>query len=124
MEFAASCSPFRKSNSSATAISPTRSGSPSARESMGRSHVLDHHALKLVGDVVESVDDLLEVIIDLVSGYKRHRVLAAVPFEQRPHADVMEIIGAPLDLRNLLRNGTDSPRLLADCAEERDRLFN
>src|SRR6266478_4460300 len=119
MEFAASCSPLRKSNSSATAMSPTRSGSPSARESMGRSHVLDHHALKLVGNVVKPVDDLLEMIIDLVSGDERHRVLAAVPFEQRPHADIMEIIGASFDLRNLLRDGTDSPRLLADREEQR-----
>src|SRR5579871_1303716 len=122
MELAASCSPLRKSNSNATPISPTRAGNPSSTSPMG-SHVLDDHALKLVGNIIEPVNDLLKVVVDLVSGDEPHRV-AAVPLEQRLQADVMEIIGAPLDLRNLLCDRVDSPRLLADRTQQRDRLFN
>src|SRR6266436_4056133 len=123
MEFAASCRPLRKSNSRATAISPTRTGSPSAAKSMGRSYVLDHHALKLIGNVVKPVDDFLEVIIDLLCGEEPHRV-TAVPLEKRPYAEVMKIVGASFDLRNLFRDGIDLPRLLADRTEQRDRLLD
>src|SRR6266853_6122117 len=118
MEFAASCRPLRKSNSRATAISPTRTGSPSAAKSMGRSDVLDHHALKLISNVVKPVDDFLEVIVDLLCGEEPHRI-AAVPLEQRPHAEVMKIVGASFDLRNLFRDGIDPPSLIADRAEHR-----
>src|SRR5882672_7611342 len=112
MEFAASCRPLRKSNSS-----------PSAAKSMGRSDVLDHHALKLISNVVKPVDDFLEVIVDLLCGEEPHRI-AAVPLEQRPYAEVMKIVGASFDLRNLFRDGIDLPGLLADRTEQRDRLLD
>src|SRR5215470_6844377 len=66
IELAASCRPLRKSNTSATTISPIKIGSASATGSISGapSHVLEHDALDLVGDVVETVDDLLEVIVD------------------------------------------------------------
>src|SRR5260370_35023684 len=123
MEFAASCRPLSKSNRRATAISPTRTGSPSAAKSMARSYVLDPHALKLIGNVVKPVDDLLEVIVDLLCGEEPHRVVA-VPLEQRPHAEVMKIVGASFDLRNLFRAGIDLPGLLADRTEQRHPLLD
>src|SRR5258708_11999797 len=103
MEFAASCRPLRKSNRRATAMSPTKTGSPSAAKSMGRSYVLDHHALKLIGNVVKPVDDFLEVIIDLLCGEEPHRI-TAVPLKHRPYPDSMKIVAAPFDLSNLFRH--------------------
>src|SRR5688572_21598178 len=65
MEFAASCRPFRKSKNSATPIRPTRSGKASVGSI--RSNVLDHDAADLVGDVLETVDDLFELAVKLAS---------------------------------------------------------
>src|SRR5713226_2136694 len=117
MEFAASCRPLRKSNSRATAISPTRTGSPSAAKSMGRSDVLDHHALKLISNVVKPVDDFLEVIVDLLCGEEPHRV-TAVPLEQLPSAEVMKIVGASVALPNFFRDGSDLLGLLANPTQQ------
>src|SRR5712691_8395717 len=74
IEFAASCSPLRKSNASATRTSAIRAGRASVTASMSRSHVLDHDAADLVSHIVEAVDHLLEVIVDLDSNEERHRV--------------------------------------------------
>src|SRR3954470_22397690 len=63
IELAASCRPLRKSNSSATAMRPTSSGQARAT-SIGLLDVLDDDALDLVGDVVEPVDDLLQMVVD------------------------------------------------------------
>src|SRR3954452_5362179 len=52
IELAASCRPFRKSKSSAKAISPmTRDGAKAMSLRIGASHVLDHDRVDLVGNV-------------------------------------------------------------------------
>src|SRR6478735_9411366 len=86
IELAASCRPFRKSNSNATAISPTRTGRPNAASTaaapaLSSAHdlcgkplhtfpdhaldLLDNNAVDLVRDVVEAIADLLEMVVDL-----------------------------------------------------------
>ena len=78
IELAASCRPFRKSNSSATPIRPTSSGRLSATASMSvpasPSDVLDDDAVDLVRDVLEPVDDLFQVVVDLVADDEGHGV--------------------------------------------------
>src|SRR5262245_65384451 len=72
MEFAASCSPLRKSNASATAMSAINTGSARARASMSggypspaktASNVLDYDPADLVADVVEPVDQLFQLVV-------------------------------------------------------------
>src|SRR5687767_8569231 len=78
IELAASCRPFRKSNSSAMTISPARRGKLRATASINSaplpSYVIEDDALQLVGDVVEAVDHLLQMIVDFVSGDVVHRL--------------------------------------------------
>src|SRR5919206_5350858 len=67
IELAASCRPFRKSNSSATAINPTRMGKASvaSTEKGPALNLFDHDTVDLVGDVIEAVGDLFEMVVDL-----------------------------------------------------------
>src|SRR5262245_38819069 len=68
IELAASCRPLRKSNTSATKMSAIRIGRARVTASMAAprpSHVLEHDAVNLVGNVVKAVDYLLEMIVDL-----------------------------------------------------------
>ena len=56
IELAASCNPLRKSNSSATAINPTRTGRASvASTARPCLYLFDYDTVDLVRDVVEAV---------------------------------------------------------------------
>src|SRR6185312_11573723 len=105
IEFAASCSPFRKSKISATMMSPTRNGRPIATASMRAfpraSNVIDHDALDFVGDVVETVDAFLQVIVDFVPDEKRDRI-AVLLLEQILQPAVVDVVGLAFELGDLL----------------------
>src|SRR4051795_8009975 len=83
IELAASCNPLRKSKSSATAINPTRIGRPSVASTARPCLYLFHHdTVDLVGDVVETVGDLLQMLVDLGADHEVHGVGIAVLEEQ------------------------------------------
>ena len=71
MELAASCRPLRKSNASATSDQrhQQRECEPDIHRVRASPdlHVLDDDAVHHVGDVVEAVDHLLQMIVDLVA---------------------------------------------------------
>src|SRR5947209_17986594 len=100
IELAASCRPFRKSNASATAISPIKTGR--ARGASTALDLLDHDRVDLVGDVVEAVGDLFQVIVDLGADDEIHRIGVAMLEEQRLQAGVADIVDAVLQLRSFL----------------------
>src|SRR5262245_61544418 len=78
IELAASCRPFRKSNASAITISATSSvidREASIPAGLG-SDVLDDDAVHHVGDVVEPVDHLFQVVVDLIADEEAERVAA------------------------------------------------
>src|SRR4051812_26080132 len=104
IEFAASCRPLRKSKSSATAMRPTRRGRPSVASMVSgrRSDVLDHDGADLVRHVLEAVDHLLEAAVDLVADHEGHGVRVPVRAKQRPAAVVVQVVGAALEMRDLL----------------------
>src|ERR1700680_1786349 len=85
------------------------------------SYVLDHDAVDLVGDVIEPVDHLLQVIVDLVADEKTHRVSAADPVKLL-EAGIVNLVRAALDRRDPLRDGAQPAGLLRDRAEQRHRL--
>src|SRR5712672_2545320 len=90
IELAASCNPLRKSNSSATAINPTRIGRPSvASTARPCLYLFDHDAVDLVRNVVEAISDFLKMIVDLGADDKIHRVCIAVLEKQFLQADVL-----------------------------------
>src|SRR5712691_13465059 len=65
IELAASCSPLRKSNNSATAIKPTSTGRARVASTMRPClYLFDHDRIDLVGDVVEAIRDFLQVLVD------------------------------------------------------------
>src|SRR5438477_10752569 len=81
IELAASCRPLRKSNASATRTSAIRIGKANATRLIypptagaGTSDVLEHDPVDFVGDIVEPVHDLLQVIVDLHPDDERHRI--------------------------------------------------
>src|SRR6187402_273737 len=96
IEFAASCNPFRKSNSNARMISAISSGSASSCTA-ARSGVIDDDAVDLVGDIFEGVDDALEVLVDLALDEKPQRVAAAVVGDRLPEPGPMDLVGVALD---------------------------
>src|ERR1700751_5989067 len=79
IEFAVSCRPLRKSNASATAIRPIRTGRLSAAV-MARGfrdavlELIEHDRIDLVGDVLEAVDDFFQGIVELGADDERHRI--------------------------------------------------
>src|SRR3954453_17827366 len=76
IELAASCSPLRKSNSSATAIKPTRIGRPTeASTARGPAlYLFDDDAVEFVGDVVEAIGDLFQMVVDFGADDEIHGV--------------------------------------------------
>src|SRR5262245_49554346 len=98
IELAASCRPLRKSNASATKISANRTGRASVTASIMASDVLDHDTVDLVPHVVEAVDHLLQVIVDLDSDEKRHRVGRLIGAVELLQPDIVLLIGLAFDL--------------------------
>src|SRR6185437_3757541 len=65
IELAASCRPFRRSNSRATATSATSKCSEMAVSAFPRaSDVLDQNAVDAVGDILEPVHRPLQMVVD------------------------------------------------------------
>ena len=66
--------------------------------------MLDDDAVHDVGHVVETVDDLLQMVVDLVADEEGERdppcALGAVEFAQ---ADVVQVVGVALELRRSAR---------------------
>src|SRR5262245_18919802 len=99
MEFAASCSPLRKSNASATTIRPIRIGKLMVRASTVKfrsSQVVGDERVDFVRDILESIHHTLKVIVDVSSNDIFHRVavpiaLAALQI-QRLAALVMQLV--------------------------------
>src|SRR5690349_24345396 len=127
IEFAASCSPFMKSNSSATAISAMTANEPSEPISIrpGRSDVLGGDGLHDVCDVVALVDDALDQLVDFLAIDVADRVqraaaeLGANPGEPR----VERIVGAVLDVADLFADREDLLVIAGDRVEKRHRLL-
>src|SRR5882672_2115715 len=100
IELAASCSPLRKSNKSATAIKPVRTGRP--RVASTGLNLLDHDRIDLVGDVVEAVCNFFKVLVDLGADDEIHGVGVAVLQEQLSQPDVVQVVHPPLQLGQFL----------------------
>src|SRR5687767_8034371 len=97
IELAASCKPFRKSNSSARTISAISSGRASSCTVARRSGVVDHDAVDLVGDVFERIDDALQVLVDLAFDHEPQRVAAAVVLERLAKPVRVDRVGMAFD---------------------------
>src|ERR1700761_5790827 len=103
MEVAASCRPFRKSNSSAVPIS-SQSAVVAGSSISDLSEVLEQDAADLVRHVLEAVEHLLQVVVDLRPGDEGHRPVLAGP-EQGLHALVVDLVRAVLDAGDGLGDG-------------------
>src|SRR5215467_13010454 len=101
IELAASCSPFRKSNINATAISRTRSRLWAMKSTSRGLEVLDQQRADLVGHVLEPVHHLLQVVVDLGPHDISHRVLARGTAIEGAEAVVVEGVGFVLQARHL-----------------------
>src|SRR5579864_5668588 len=95
IELAASCSPFKRSKASATAIS-SQSVSGITKAPPRRSQVLQEDAADAVGDVLEAVDHLFQVVVDVGADDEVHRLRLA-GLEKRLHAGVVDLVGPVLD---------------------------
>src|ERR1700761_6566667 len=89
MELAASCMPFRKSNSRATA---TRDHNVMETASTPLK-LLDQDAADPVGDVLEPVDHLFQMVQHLGPGDEGHG-LVLIGLEQGLHARVIDLVRA------------------------------
>src|SRR5580698_7444387 len=120
IELAASCNPLRKSNSSATAINPIRTGRPSMA-STARSclYLFDDDTVDLVGNVVEAVGDFLQMVVDLGADDEIHRVGVAVLEEQLLEADVVEIVDPAFQLGHFLGDRGQHRDIVADRLHQR-----
>src|ERR1043165_7685358 len=122
IELAASCSPLRKSNSSATAIRPTRIGRLKEASTAGPVlYLLDDDAVELVGDVIEAVGDLFQVVVDFRADDVVHGVGVAVLEEQLFQADVVQIVDAAFQLAKLLGDRGQHRDVVADRLQQRQR---
>src|SRR5579862_8221365 len=117
MELAASLRPFRKSNTSAMAISEMRSVSTP-------SDLFDHDAADAVRDVLEPVHDLFEMVVDLDADDVAHGVAVAVLLEQRLDAVVVERVGVVLEPDDLFCDCIQPPGVLAQRSKKANRLHS
>src|ERR1051325_4968497 len=98
IEFAASFMPLRKSNASAIAISVSKSGSARVPASIvfalrRESDVLDDDTVHYVGDVIETVNHLFEMVVHLVADVEGKPAAAYVGAIKLPQALVVQFIG-------------------------------
>ena len=116
IELAASCKPFRKSNSSATAISPIRRGRASVASTVMALPYTCSITMRvdLVGDVVETVRDLFEMLVDLDAHHEVHRVGVAMLEEQFLQPDVVQVVDAAFQLADLLGDRRQLGDVVAD----------
>src|SRR5437868_8214349 len=122
IELAASCSPLRKSNSSATAIRPTRIGRLKEASTAGPAlYLLDDDAVDLVGDVIEAIGDLFQMVVDFGADDVVHRVGGAMLEEQLLQADVVQVVDAAFQLAKLLGDRGQHRDVVADRLQERQR---
>src|SRR3982074_1486668 len=99
IELAASCNPLRKSNSSATAINPTRIGRPSvASTERPCLYLFDHDTVDLIRNVVEPIGDFFEMVVDLRADDEIHRVGIAMLEEELFEAHIVEIVAPDFHL--------------------------
>src|SRR5882757_818450 len=119
IELAASCSPLRKSNNSATAIKPIRTGRPRVVSTV--LNLLDHDRIDLVGDVIEAVGDLFKVLVDLGADDEIHGVGTAVLEEQLLQPDVVQVVHPPFQLGQFLGDRAQHRDVLADRLHQRQR---
>src|SRR4051794_10902651 len=127
MELAASCSPLRKSNSNATPISAISSGrlrrTASIRRFLLPSYVIENDALQLVGNVVEPVDHLFQVIVDLVADDVVHRLRLGARIKIFQTA-LVHVVGFALKLGDLFGDGADARSMGADGSEQRNSFLH
>src|SRR5215203_3757533 len=120
IELAASCNPLRKSNSSATAINPTRIGRPSvASTGWPCLYLFDHDTIDLVRHVVEAVGNFFQMLVDLGADDEIHRVGIAVLEVEFLQPDIVEIVDTPLQLADLLGNRRQHRDVVADRLHQR-----
>src|SRR5262245_14541981 len=120
IELAASCSPLRKSNASATKTSAISSGTASATAST--LYVLDHDAADLVAGVVEAIDHLLQMIIDLDADEECHRIGGLIGAVELLQPGIMQLVGAAFDLGDLLADLVEPGGIGVHRGEQRHRF--
>src|ERR1051325_7218076 len=122
IELAASCRPLRKSNSRATAIRPTRIGRLKEASTAGPAlYLLDDDAVDFVGDVIEAIGDLFEMVVDFGADDVIHGVGVAVLEEQLLQADVVQVVDAAFQLAELLGDRGEHRDVVADRLQEGHR---
>src|SRR5882724_8373412 len=120
IELAASCNPLRKSNNSATAINPTRIGRPSvASTARPCLYLFDDDTVDLVRPVVESIGDLLKVIVDFRADDEIHRVGIAMLEEKLLQADIVEVVDPTFQLGQFLGDRGQHRDIVADRLQQR-----
>src|SRR5690242_7997103 len=67
-----------------------------------RSDLFDHDRVDLVGDIIEAVGNLFQVIVDLGADDEVHRVGVAVFEEQLLQSDVVQIVDPPFEFGQFL----------------------
>src|SRR5436190_16423982 len=106
IELAASCSPLKKSNASATAIRPARIGRlRMVSIAEYPLHVINNECADLVRHVLQAVDHLLEMIVDLGPDDEAHRIAFFITLpvskEQRLAALIVKLVGTVFDRNDL-----------------------
>src|SRR5689334_2892139 len=127
IEFAASCSPFMKSNSSATPTRPNTTIEPGAAGSMANSpgsDVLRGDRLDHVRHVVALVDDALDQLVELLAidvADRIERAAAEIGADAR-ESGVEGLVGALLEVTDALAQREDHPVVARDRVEMRHHL--
>src|SRR5579864_5551231 len=112
IEFAVSCRPLSRSNASATTIRPISAGRLRAVMAAPRSsQLIDDDGVDFVRDVLETVDDFFEMIVEFRADNEAHRVVLrmqaalcaglwaalAIGQEQRLQSLIADVVGLLFD---------------------------
>ena len=76
--------------------------------------MLDHDAMHHIGDVVESVDDLFQVVVNFIADEESQTAAVDIRLVELTQADIMQFVCAAFDRRNLRGQVADTARLGAD----------
>src|ERR1700687_2126631 len=98
IEFAVSCKPLRKPNAGAPPIKPIRTGRlSSVVMALRRSKLIDDDRAYFVRDVLKTVDNFFQMIVELRSDDECHDIVWPVGDKKCLDALIADLIGVLLD---------------------------
>src|SRR4029450_9226355 len=81
--------------------------------------MLDDNSLNLVGNIIEEIDALLQMIVDLLTAHKFHCIAKLGSLVEDFQPSIVDVVGTALETANLQANLIELSHMAADVRQKR-----